>query len=55
MVGSVKAVADANHVVAAIVFVVAYEYVQFFVQRDIVDVAKTGCEHVQVSSVPTAT
>ena len=51
MIGAEEAVADADHVVAAVVLVVAHEDVQLLVEGDVVDVAQAGGEDVQVAAV----
>src|SRR5207249_2194782 len=55
MVGPPETMIDPNLVVAAVVLVVTHEDVQFLVQRDVVDVAKSGCENVEVTPVTPAT
>ena len=51
MVGAEEAVADADHVGAAIVLVVADEDVQLGIEGHVVDVAQAGGEDVQVAAI----
>ena len=51
MVGAEEAVADADLVVAAVVFVVAHEDVQLIVQGHVVDIPQMMAEDVQISPI----
>ena len=54
VIGSVEAVADTDHVIAAVVLVVPDEDVEFFIERDIVNVPQSAREHMQIAAVGTA-
>ena len=54
VIGALEAVANADHVVAAVVFVVAHEDVQRFIEGDVIDVSQAAGEDVQVGTVPAA-
>ena len=55
MVGAKETVTDPNHIVAAIVLVVAYEDVELIVQGDFVDISQPSGEYMEVPSVQAAT
>ena len=54
VIGSVDAVIDPDHIVAAVVLVVTHEDVQIVIQCEVIDVAESSGKHVQVAAVEPA-
>ena len=55
VVCAVKTKADSNHVIAAVVFIVANKHIQFFVEGNVGDIPQPRGKHVKIATIGSAT